>query len=565
MGRRVKAIPNIVEYTSKSEITPSDKGINAAADAAQVYSRVGRSIGRSIERVTDMVDRHMAVMETSEAYKTSTEFQLNQQHKFDELSKLPENQGNPHFAEQFQAEYNQALDEWASHARTERGRQLVIELSAGMRRDMFRHTIAGQAAMDWSHVNQNFVQDMNMQGVALTDDPSPRNYNAVIGKVEARIDAAVNAINDPVDREAQRTQYRDQYLPALTMSRYRSAADAISKQIMNSEHGMPEESPANEQFTKDVNANLGFEFLKPETQVAVKQMQTEAVARGQEMFRAKNATEKSKAVEEGNAEYAQLYSEATKLAIAGRGPTPELIDAVDAFSQRRGATNAGQVASLNSFIISGRDRAQNNTVQPYNQQVRDDIQTGFAFPKGDPRRPTLASLLQAYSHGQITRDDLNRNTEILNKLDHPEEDPTFKPAWNNFTRWQAQMVQGIGRDKAAGTSAARAQFLHDSTAAFMAQGANGWDKALDITTNAQNPHSFGHVISFYKKAAEQGPNAAAWLQKNDKFYASPHSAPALGSKVNPVYPTAKTPIAPAAPPAPAADLKKADEFLWGKQ
>jgi hypothetical protein len=112
------------------------------------------------------------------------------------------------------------------------------------------------------------------------------------------------------------------------------------------------------------------------------------------------------------------------------------------------------------------------------------------------------------------------------------------------------MLQSIGAQNANGAGPARAQFLHDSTAAFMAQGhgGGGWDKALDNVTNAQKPHSFGHVIKFYDDAANKGATAAQWLQQHDQFQAGATTAPAYGSQAAPVYPTSKT--APAHAPAP---------------
>ena len=47
----------------------------------------------------------------------------------------------------------------------------------------------------------------------------------------------------------------------------------------------------------------------------------------------------------------------------GMGPTPDLITAAQDYSRRFGATNPGEVASLDDFILRGQDRAQDNKVQ----------------------------------------------------------------------------------------------------------------------------------------------------------------------------------------------------------
>jgi hypothetical protein len=101
-------VPNIVEYESKSTLTPSDKGIEAAANAGRLYGRVGEEIGRDVgggfRKIGDAVERHMAIMETSELYKTGTELKLNLQTRYEKESALPENRNNPHFGDRFMAE-----------------------------------------------------------------------------------------------------------------------------------------------------------------------------------------------------------------------------------------------------------------------------------------------------------------------------------------------------------------------------------------------------------------------------------------------------------------------------
>lgn len=540
-------MPNILEYAATGEITPSDKGIQGAEQAARVYAQAGREIGRDITDIGDQIERHMAVMETSELYKTGTELKMNLQQRYNQESALPENRNDPHFGDRFMAEIAPQLDQWGNGADTDHGKMLATTLKAGIRNEIFNHVAAGQSEMDAAHVQDNGVQTMNTLGSGLITDPSAGNLDRTLGTAKDAIQGMTMSIPDVGTREQVASELTARYLPQLVTARYQGVAESIKNQI--AETGA-ETSPALQQLDKDVAAQLGFQYLSPETQEKITTLGAEAVRQGQELYSSKAATAKAQLTDAGKADYAKLHNVITNLALNGQGPTPELIDAAQDYARHYGATNPGEVASLDDFIVRGRDRAQSNTVQPYSQQTRDSIQAGFSLPAGNPNRPTLASLTRAYSHGQITKEDFSGYTAILSKLDQPETDPAFKPAWENFTRWQNQMAQSL-QGQGAGTGTARAQFLHDSTAAFMTRGKNGdgWDKTLDDLTNAQRPGSFMSVMSFYQKVANIGDPAlaAAYIRQHNQY--DPHGLPAYGSTTAPVYSTApaKGASAPAQP------------------
>lgn len=559
-------MPNIIEYTSKSGLTPSDKGINAAVDAAVMFQRTGQKISSDIERtfnkISDRVERHMAIMETSELYKTGTELRMNLEKRYEEESALPENRTDPTFGDRFMAEVGPLLDQWGEGAGTDHGKQLAATLKAGIRNQLFNHVAAGQAEMDSAHVQDNIQQTGNMLGSGLITDPSASNLTGSIATMKASVDAMTMTIPDVRIREDVRSQMLDRYLPQLVLTRYNGVAEAIKNQI--AETG-GETSPALEQLNKDIAAQVGFQYLTPETQSRLTKLGEQAVSQGQELFNSRNATAKAQAVEAGNAAYAEIHSAITAQSLKGEGPTPDQVAAIQQFSATYGATNSGQVAALNNFLLQGQNRAIENKVQPFDQQTRDRIQTGFGLPVGDPRRPTLASLMQDFSKGRITADDLKEYTGILDKLDHPEKDPSFSPAFQELKRWQGMMVKEIGRDTDPGAAAARAQFIHDSTANFMALGrASGdWTRTLDRMTDAKNPGSFINFLDPYKKIAKSR-NAPALIARDLPTW-NPDNTLTWPKGTGGGRPAAPAPAAPAKPITPAADLQKADEILWGKQ
>jgi hypothetical protein len=548
-------VPNIVQYDATANLEPSDRGIQGAEVAGRRIGLFYHQLASDVKDVGDAVQQHMSVMESSELYKTGTEMQLNLRKKYEEESALPDNRNDPHFGDRFMAEVQPLIQKWQSGASTDHGKMLAATLGNDIYKETFNYVHAGQSEMDSAHVLENAKQTGNSLGAGLIVDPSEGNLTRSIGTMNDAVDGMTMSIPDVATREGIATKLKGEYLPQLVISRYRGVAESIRNQVGDS--GDETKSPALAQLNKDIDSQVGFQYISPEQQAALPELRDEAVRQGKELFKSKDETAKAQQTAEGKQAFANIHTVLTQLALNGQGPTPDVLDAISKYSQVYGASNPGEVSALNDFALRASDRAQENKVQPYNQDVRDQIQAGFSLPSGDPKRPTLASITQAYSHGQITAEDFTRYSDILTKLDKPSTDPAFKPAWENFRRWQDQMVQSIGNKGYPGTSAARAQFLHDSTAAFMSQGQGGvsWDKALDGLTSAQNPHSFVHVIQFYNRAALR-PDAGQWLQQHDQFYANPHGTPALGSTAAPIVPTKS------AQPT-KIDQKDVDATIWG--
>lgn len=558
--------PNIREYESTSDLTPSDKGIQAAQDAARMYARtgeeIGRDIGGGIRAIGNAVEKHMTFMETSELYKTAPQIELSLKQRYDQLSALPENRANPHFSEIFLGqEVDPILEQWHVSVSTPQGKELAMRLKADMRNSITRHAYAGQSAMDTEHSIQNLDEGLNSLKADVAYDPSEANYNTVMGKADNMIQAATALIPDVEKREETALYYSKRGREELTAARYEGALQAVTNQVRdtNSADG----SPAYAQIMDDIKNKLGHEYM--DLSGLPKQLE-QAVTRGQQLYSADHETAKSALVTEGKAVYSDIHNAITNLALENKGPTPELVQAIQLYARKYGATNPGEAASLDDYVLKGQDRAQAGRVESYDQKVRDSIQNNMSRPVGDPRRPTLASLTKAWSSGQITKEDLGHYTEILTKLDHPEKDPTFGPAYRSFKQWQNLMVQHIGVNNRYGVGAAvaRAQFLHDSEAVFMGDGrhSGNWEGVLNQMTDPHNVSGQAWVkvmLPAYNKAA-LSTDPAGYIQKNLPTFSPDGSAtPARGSVASPIYPTKNAPAQPT-----AIDQKTADEIIWGK-
>lgn len=276
-------MPNIIEYASQSDINPSDKGIQAADNAGRRLGQYGDEIGRTFKQFGHMVEDHMAVMETSELYKTGTELRINLQQKYAEESALPQNRNDPHFGDRFMAEVGPQLDKWGSHALTDHGQQLAATLKANIRNEIFNHVASGQSAMDTAHVIDNGNQTINSLGSGLLLDPSEANLSRTLGTAKDAIQGMTMAIPDVETRERVASELTSQAAPQLVIARYRGVAESIKNQV--AETGDAAKAPAYDQLGKDIAGQVGFQYLKPEQQQQLVALRDEAVRQGQELYR----------------------------------------------------------------------------------------------------------------------------------------------------------------------------------------------------------------------------------------------------------------------------------------
>ncbi len=536
-------MPNIIEYNATGEINPSDKGIQAAEQAARVYGNTGEDIGRSVRKIGDQVEQHMAVMETSELYKTGTELKQNLQKRYEQESTLPENRNDPHFGDRFMAEVGPQLDQWGSGVNTDHGKMLATTLKANIRNEIFNHVAAGQSEMDAAHVEDNLTQTMNTLGAGLIIDPSRISLDRTLGAAKDAVQGMTMSIPNVGIRERVASELLARYLPQLVMSSFQGKAESAKNQIADTGGAT---SPAAEQLGKDVAAQVGFQYLSPEAQVRVSTLQDEAVKQGQQLYKSRVDSAKSQVVEQGKAAFAEIHNKAMEYQIAGLPMPPELVQVAQDYARKYGSTNPGESSALDDFILRGAKSAQGGDVQPYNPKTRNDIQATIGT-KGGPDVPTLTKY---YNSGQITLDDLNHYTELLGKLNKPETDPTFGPAYESFKRWQGHMIESIGvalGGKGPGVGPARAQFIHDSEVWFMGRGRaqKDWGKALNDVTDVHNAASFAKLIPYYERAANRGVKAQQYMRQNfTRFNEDGSTTHAFGSTANPVYPVKGTPAQP---------------------
>lgn len=501
-------MPNIAEYNSTGEINPSDKGIQAAEQAARVYAEKGREIGADVRRLGDHIDHHMAVMETSELYKTGTEMKQNLQTRYEKESALPENRTNPHFGDQFMSEVGPLLDKWGSHVTTDQGKQLATTMKASIRNEIFNHVAAGQSEMDAAHVIDNMTQTVNTLGAGFAFDPSEANLNRTVGTAKDAIQGATSTIPDVATRERVASELTAQRLPQLVEARYHFVAESIKNQI--AETG-GDTSPALEQLNKDIANQVGFQYINPEQQARIADIRDEAVKQGQEMFRTKDTAQRRKDSDDFDAALLPIETELFKPNGSGgvtMAPTPDILTAVQKAAQMPGARQHPEKIEslLNALHTATQDQITGKeTVTDRSTYLSLSGKIGSTT---DPLTKAEVDTARAQNHLSDTDYHFLRESASDTKAANPK----INHAMEELHRWQGQVKPVIDKsDPLAGSidqqgAEKYSYFAWDTEHKVRQAIASGEDPdaAVQRLTDPRNPNGFYRYIPNYQTSNKEG-------------------------------------------------------------
>jgi len=561
-------MPNIAEYSATGEITPSDKGIQAAEVAARRTGEFFHQIQGDIKSLTGeiaaKVEKHDELLDISNTSRHMSDLELN---ATTALNKgLADNPNDPGFLTKHLEDVTKSIDGITALAKTDRGKMFATERGDELYRSQLRETHAAYAHITMNTVADNVTQTTNNAVATVAQEPSPTVVTAQLDRATANIHASYKALKalpganiGALDEEE--IKQVNEASAGVYKAYYRSGTDMAVQDIAN--HGG---DASKSQVYADLKAHMDGDTDAPkylgEDMLKFREQLNEAPKKGLELYKSGAETVKAQAIEQGKAGYAQIDTSITVAIANGQPLNPEQITAIDRYAQAYGATNPGEVHALNDARIRAQESAQNEKVQPYNPKVWDDIHARIGLAKGDPRAVTASGLLQAWGSHQITTEQLKLGQELVKNQD---SNPGFKAAQSAFARWQAEQSQFIGSKALPGTGAARAQFIHDSDVIFMDtfRATGDPEKALKAVTDIHNPvgGNMAAMVKTYNHAAQK-PDAAGYIQKFMPHFNDDGSVTsALGSHANPVYPTAKSGLAPAQPVK--VDQAAVDKAIWG--
>lgn len=498
-------MPNIVQYDSTAEITPSDRGIQAAEVAGRRLGMYGHELAQQVNEIGDKIEQHMAVMETSQLYKTNSDFVINAINGYDEATKDPANRSNPHFGDQFMASITPTLDQWVSSAKTDRGKLLASTLAAEARQTIFRHVAAGQAAQDVTQYQENKTGYLNNLSAQLVDDPSPKSFaNAQALWHQWVIDNTAH-ISNPEDRERLMREDEETGNTQLTLARYKSTALAITKQIGAT--GDDSKAPAKAQGEDDVAKKVGFEFLDPTQQAAVSGWIQEATPEGHRQYDSMQASQKQAQLKDVD----QALSDVEKNMYIDNGhggvtvnPSPTLLERLNQIQEMPGGFYRNQeIESLRTTlhtttqdVLSGKERVSDQGV--YNS---------LSGRVGSTTNPlTKAEVDQNFKN--LSDSDYHFLREAAS--DSKTANPKINQALTELHRWQEQIKPAIDKSNLmSGVDQSGAvNFSHFSwdTEHKLRQAIDAGEDpqhAVQRLTDPRSPNGFYRFIPQYQRTMSQ--------------------------------------------------------------
>jgi hypothetical protein len=497
-------MPNITQYDSTSGITPSDKGIEGAELAGRRIGQFYHQLGDTVKSVGDAVENHVAVMETSEVFKTSADVEYNIRKQWEQQSAVPENRNNPHFGDLFMAQVvSPILDQWGQGVSTDRGKLLVAERKAEIRNNIFRDVAAGQSAMDFAHYQDNKLSFLNTLSAQLIDNPTQQGFTNAQALWQQFLTENTAHIPDPEMREHAMASDLQEGNTQLALARYRGANEASTKQI--GETGDPTKSPAYSQTEDDIAKRFGFQYLSPELQQAVIREHDEAVQRGKELFNTADAAQRKKDSDDFDA--ALLPIETSLFQNNGAGGvtmavTPQALEAVQRAAQMPGAKQHPEKieALLNAMHTATQDKlAGKETVTDHGTFVQLSSEIGSS---SNPL--TTTEVDKAYAQGKLAEEDYHflRTSAV----DSKQSAPKAVHAFTELNQWLARIKPMIDKSNPLLGNLDQtgvqnfSYFSWDATQKLKQMIAAGYDPehALTMMTDPRNPRGLYHFIPQYQ-------------------------------------------------------------------
>lgn len=527
-------MPNIQEVDAGSgQLTVPERGSDAYAQMGRrvgsFYHSIGEDIGGTVKTLGDQYVEHQTNQEVNNLYAATTTAEQNLQRAWQTYSTDPANKGRPDLAASFMADHvKPVLEELASHAQTDTGKRLAAEEVARVSQNVFHSTIADQSDLDSAQWHNNSLQTMSNIAAGALSDPSTTDQ-----RIGDWMRVAENTIPSTVtagQRATLLTQFQNEGAQRIALAGYLGGIEAGKAQLAAG----GATSPALDAVRRDITAQRNFQYLSPAQQAELSERVDQAEARGKEMYHQGQVVTREALKTEGAANYAQIDTAITNAITSGQPVTPAMRQAIDDYSTRYGATNPGEVHSLNEAWSHATTLEQEHRVQRTDPATWADVQTRVALPPTDPHALTDSQLADMWSAGKLSTDDYKLARELRSKT---ATDPAMKVALEQFHTWQGHMISGLpmgsGRGVAAGI------FQHDSTATFMQWVASGETPAaaLDIMTNPQNNKNFMQSFDAYRRAARQ-TDAAAYLRQA-RTGSRDYNAPVEGSPAHPVWPTSQ--------------------------
>lgn len=511
-------MPNIAEYTATGELTPSDKGIQAAEAAGRRLGQYGHELEGDVKEVTNAYEQHQSLVEVSHMSRAISDANIGIGNLWDQTLADPANKGRPDLAQNMlSTQIEPFVQQLAGMAKTEAGKRYAIEQGSELRTRWARELHADQADVIATQVDENAKVQSNNASVAVARAPDQASVDSNVKDLNTTTDALsqqmVTGGVPPAKVAEWKAQHLNNGLHDIAVARAMSLIEKAALEIGQTDD--PTKSPIYA-AAKDIFATdpLMRDHLTGEQIAELNTRLEGAVTRGHELYNSALATQHRKEDDAVNGALLSLDGQMTVDNGAGGVTTnvsPEMLKSLNQISQMPGAPR--HLAEINAFrhaLTVG----TNETISGENRVTDRGVYAGLSGRIGSTANPlTKAEVDEQRDHLSAADWRFLRESAADSKSQHPK----IASAISELHRAQDQQratIEQIDPITHLPTASGAEQFAawswegEDFVRRQIAAGVDP-DKAIHDYTDPHNKNGMYSRIPAYKAAAEKGVQIGA--------------------------------------------------------
>ena len=429
-------MPNIPEFTAQADLTPSDKGIQAAEVAGRRIGMYGHQLEGDADQIGAKLQQHEDDMWMSNYYAASTTADANLRTGWDQFVADPQNKGliasGTAASVYMDKVVKPTLSQLAGSAKTPNQQRMAAEQTGRMQSNLFDRIHGEQSVLTGQVFQQNYLQTQNNFASAVIDDPSDTNVREQLAQNEMftkGLPAGVEGEN------------RAHMLELQAVGDQRIAYAAYMGQIekVKQQYAAGGSSPAEADVREKVAGQKYFEYLSPEQQTDVGTRLDEAVHTGQDMFKTAQAADKVQTVEQTKAQIAGLRA---SLLPDANGQPPDPRNAAAALDKLHtlmtskdpvvAATAGEEAGALTNMITTQAEDRLTGKLTVDDPSAVAEINTRKSIPPDQPGALTKVQLDDMRSAHKISD---TTYAEQIRRLDDMTSNPALRQNEERLISW----------------------------------------------------------------------------------------------------------------------------------
>lgn len=546
-------MPNIEQYTATGEITPSDKGIQAAEVAGRRLGMYGQQGKQDLQQIGAQVKQHEDDMWQSHFYVATTSTEANLQTGWDTFVSDPAHKdlvasgtAASAYMDQVAKPTLQALTDAAG---SDPGRQRMAQEEASrLQSNLFTKVSGEQSALTGAVFAQNFQQTQNNLSASALQDPSDTNVNeqlALNDRFVAGLPDAVQgegrihtmALQTAGDQRIAMSAYNGQI--EAVRQKYAQAASATAAGDTAGAAAFTQQAVAAEGAIRtNIAGQKWFQYLGGTEEGGgladtLSSRVDETVRSGQDQIKVGAASAKENTETNVDAQLAQIRGSLLPDA-NGQPPDPGVaasalakLHALTQSSDPVVAARAGKEAeAIGGVIKTQAEDRLTGKFTPDDPSALSEINQRISIAPGSPGALSKVDLdnlriqhriSDATYEQQTKRLDDMTNNPLLGKTEEQLKGFMQTSIWPQIEHGASPTADATGVVNLFGSTvdpkgrAAAGIALNDAMGQFELMVHNGMapDAAYKVLTDPGNPGSLWHVVPHWQNVAANGPGWAA--------------------------------------------------------